>query len=48
VEAGELGVKSGKGFFDYTDRPLNVVLKQRDDALIDVFASVKDLIWKHV
>lgn len=48
VQAGELGVKSGKGFFDYTDRPLNVVLKQRDDALIDVFASTKDLMWKHI
>jgi 3-hydroxybutyryl-CoA dehydrogenase len=48
VARGELGVKSGKGFFDYSDRPLNEVLKARDDALIDVFASTKDLIWKHI
>jgi 3-hydroxybutyryl-CoA dehydrogenase len=48
VERGELGVKSGKGFFDYSDRPLTDVLKARDDALIDVFASTKDLIYKHI
>ena len=37
VDKGELGVKSGKGFFDYSDRTCGQVLKTRDDALIEVF-----------
>lgn len=48
VERGELGVKSGKGFFDYSDRDLRDVLRTRDDALIDVFDQSKDLINKRV
>ena len=47
-ERGELGVKSGKGFFDYSDRPLEQVLKERDAALIKVFEDVKDLIYKRI
>jgi 3-hydroxybutyryl-CoA dehydrogenase len=48
VEQGELGVKSGKGFFDYTDRPLTQVLKERDVALIRVFREMKDLIYEKI
>lgn len=48
VEHGELGVKSGKGFFDYSDRPLEDVLKERDAALIEVFANVKDLLYERI
>ena len=48
VEKGEMGVKSGKGFFDYSDRDLRDVLRTRDDALIDVFNQAKDLIDKRV
>jgi 3-hydroxybutyryl-CoA dehydrogenase len=48
VERGELGVKSGKGFFDYSDRPLEDVLKERDEALIKVFEDAKDLIYKRI
>ncbi|HLA81465.1 MAG TPA: 3-hydroxyacyl-CoA dehydrogenase family protein [Thermoleophilia bacterium] len=48
VERGDLGVKTGKGFFDYRDRPLEQVLKARDAALIDVFKSTKDLIYKRI
>lgn len=48
VEKGEMGVKSGKGFFDYSDRDLREVLKTRDDALIDIFNQSKDLIHKRV
>ena len=48
MDKGELGVKTGKGFFDYTDRPLEEVLKERDDAMIKVFEAVKDLIYKRV
>lgn len=48
VERGELGVKSGKGFFDYSDRPLEEVLKARDEALIKIFRDNKDLIYKRI
>ena len=48
VEKGELGVKSGKGFFDYSDRRLEEVLRARDAALIDVFAGARDLIDKRI
>jgi 3-hydroxybutyryl-CoA dehydrogenase len=48
MDKGDLGVKTGKGFFDYTDRPLEQVLKERDAAMIKVFEDVKDLIYKRV
>ncbi|GHU08201.1 3-hydroxyacyl-CoA dehydrogenase [Betaproteobacteria bacterium] len=48
VRRGDLGVKTGKGFFDYSDRSLEQVLKERDDALIDVFGAVKHLIYKKI
>jgi 3-hydroxybutyryl-CoA dehydrogenase len=48
MEKGDLGVKSGKGFFDYSDRPLEQVLKERDAALLQVFEDVKDLIYKRI
>ena len=48
VEKGEMGVKSGKGFFDYSDRDLRDVLRTRDDALIEVFNQSRDLIYKRV
>jgi 3-hydroxybutyryl-CoA dehydrogenase len=48
VDKGAMGAKSGKGFFDYSDRDLREVLKTRDDALIDEFNQSKDLIYKRV
>ena len=48
MDKGEVGVKAGKGFFDYSDRPLEQVLKERDDAVIKVFQEVKDLITKKI
>jgi 3-hydroxybutyryl-CoA dehydrogenase len=48
MEKGELGVKTGKGFFDYSDRPLEQVLRERDAAMINVFEEVKDLISKRI
>ena len=44
VERGELGVKSGRGFFDYGDRDLEDVLAARDDALIAAFAAAADFV----
>ena len=48
VRKGELGVKSGKGFYDYSDRTLEEVLKERDNKLLDTFESLKDLIYKKI
>lgn len=39
VEKGDLGVKTGKGFFDYTDKPLEETLAKRDDDLIRVLKA---------
>jgi 3-hydroxyacyl-CoA dehydrogenase len=44
VERGEMGVKSGKGFFDYGGRKLEEVLQERDVALLQVFERTKHLI----
>ena len=48
VERGELGVKSGKGFYDYSGRRLEDILQERDAALIDVFTGTKDLIYGRI
>jgi 3-hydroxybutyryl-CoA dehydrogenase len=48
MDQGELGVKTGKGFFDYTDRPIEQVLRERDAALIKVFEDVKEFIYKRI
>jgi 3-hydroxybutyryl-CoA dehydrogenase len=48
VECGELGVKSGKGFFDYDERSLEEILHTRDVAMLDVFSDMKDLIHKRI
>jgi 3-hydroxybutyryl-CoA dehydrogenase len=43
IERGDLGVKSGRGFFDYSGRDLEDVLSERDDALIKAFAAAGEL-----
>jgi 3-hydroxyacyl-CoA dehydrogenase len=43
VDKGELGVKTGKGFFDYGGRSPAEVSKRRDKLLIDVFRKTKDI-----
>jgi 3-hydroxybutyryl-CoA dehydrogenase len=48
VERGELGVKTGRGFFDYGDRDFEEVLAARDHALIKSFAVARDLIGEPV
>jgi len=47
-EKGELGVKTGKGFFDYEGRDKAEVLKLRDQRLIQVFKATEHLIDQQV
>ncbi len=48
VDKGELGVKTGKGFFDYSGRETKEVLKKRDKMLIRVLKATEDLIDQQV
>jgi 3-hydroxybutyryl-CoA dehydrogenase len=44
VEAGQLGVKTGKGFFDYGGRPLKEILRDRDERLLDIFRATESFL----
>jgi 3-hydroxybutyryl-CoA dehydrogenase len=48
VDKGELGVKSGKGFFDYGGRSPAELSAQRDKMLLKVFAATKDMIRQKI
>lgn len=41
IDAGNLGVKSGRGFYDYTGRELTDILNDRDRYLLKVMDSLK-------
>ncbi len=43
VEKGYLGVKSGRGFYDYTDRPREEVYRERDIRLIRMLKALEAL-----
>jgi 3-hydroxybutyryl-CoA dehydrogenase len=46
VQKGDLGVKTGKGFFDYAGRDIEDVLSERDDALLRAFAAADELVGR--
>jgi 3-hydroxyacyl-CoA dehydrogenase len=48
VDKGELGVKTGKGFFDYQGRSAAEVCKKRDKLLFRVFKATRDLIEEKI
>ena len=41
VEAGELGIKTGKGFYDYTGMDIEALKTKRDKQLFEIFRVAK-------
>jgi len=44
VQRGDLGVKTGKGLYDYSDRPYEDILRQRDIALLRTVGLAREYI----
>ena len=40
VQKGHLGVKTGKGFFDYSDKKLEEILKKRDSDFLKIYKNI--------
>lgn len=43
VEQGNLGIKTGKGFYDYTGQDIEALKKKRDKQLFEIFRVTKKL-----
>lgn len=49
VDSGHYGVKSGKGFYDYTDQEPSGIYRQRDRLLLKmrrIIAEIEELFWQ--
>jgi 3-hydroxyacyl-CoA dehydrogenase len=44
VEHGELGIKTGKGFYDYTGVDMDALKEKRDHQLFEVFRLEKEFL----
>jgi len=42
AKAGELGIKTGKGFYDYTGKSIESIIKNRDEWLIEQSKKLKE------
>ncbi len=41
IEKGELGVKSGKGFHDYTDKDMQESMKEKESATFQLLMMMQ-------
>jgi 3-hydroxybutyryl-CoA dehydrogenase len=41
VNKGELGIKTGKGIYDYKGKDIDTILDERDQKLINVLIALK-------
>jgi 3-hydroxybutyryl-CoA dehydrogenase len=43
IEKGRLGVKAGRGFYDYSDRPAEATYRERDIRLVHMLRALEEL-----
>jgi 3-hydroxybutyryl-CoA dehydrogenase len=42
-QAGDLGVKTGKGFYDWSQRDINDVIRKRDEHVVRQLKFLKEI-----